>query len=416
MHAVGVLHRDIKPSNVLMEGRTPILIDFGLARVADDPKLTHTGWLLGTPGYLAPEILYGDDATAASDVHSWAATVAYAAHRPAAVRPRPVDGDHGPGPARRARPARLPEHAPRGPRRRARPRAAERPTLAGSLRRLQPLTTPPSRRRPPPSRMRTTPFTVPARAGATARAHRRDAARSRPDDDRHPGRLRVARPPGRWTRASDRRPPAQPPVGRAARPRAARRGRAGAGAAGARRGVPLVRARRAGRPRAGCCAAARWPPAAREPRRRLRGRSWYDGVQLLLATPWHLVQSIPGTVMLALWSAGLAAAAALVCYAFAPGVPLDARVLRRDVRGRAVAGPGRLPGARAGGPRGQPALGAAALWPSRPAGAAFASLWLVDRAAATGRRRTAPLAGQPRPSGRPDLPGRRASPTRMLDH
>jgi len=78
VHAAGVLHRDVKPSNVLMEGRAPILIDFGLARVADDPKLTHTGWLLGTPGYLAPEILHGQDATAASDIHSWAATVAYA--------------------------------------------------------------------------------------------------------------------------------------------------------------------------------------------------------------------------------------------------------------------------------------------------------------------------------------------------
>ncbi|HET7387171.1 MAG TPA: serine/threonine-protein kinase [Nocardioidaceae bacterium] len=79
VHQVGVLHRDIKPSNVLLEGRSPVLIDFGLARLAEDPRLTHTGWLLGTPGYLAPEILYGEDATAASDVHSWAATVAFAA-------------------------------------------------------------------------------------------------------------------------------------------------------------------------------------------------------------------------------------------------------------------------------------------------------------------------------------------------
>ncbi|MEP6815372.1 MAG: serine/threonine-protein kinase [Marmoricola sp.] len=79
VHSVGVLHRDIKPSNVLMEGRSPVLIDFGLARLAEDPRLTHTGWLLGTPGYLAPEILYGDEATPASDVHAWAATVVYAA-------------------------------------------------------------------------------------------------------------------------------------------------------------------------------------------------------------------------------------------------------------------------------------------------------------------------------------------------
>ncbi len=79
VHAVGVLHRDIKPTNVLMEGRSPVLIDFGLARVAEDARLTQTGWLLGTPGYLAPEILYGDDATVASDVHAWAATVVFAA-------------------------------------------------------------------------------------------------------------------------------------------------------------------------------------------------------------------------------------------------------------------------------------------------------------------------------------------------
>ncbi len=87
VHQVGVLHRDIKPSNVLLEGRSPVLIDFGLARLAEDPRLTQTGWLLGTPGYLAPEILYGDDATTASDMHSWAATVVVA-KSPSSSSPR----------------------------------------------------------------------------------------------------------------------------------------------------------------------------------------------------------------------------------------------------------------------------------------------------------------------------------------
>lgn len=78
VHAVGVLHRDVKPTNVLLEDRAPVLIDFGLARVAEDSRITHTGWLLGTPGYLAPEVLHGEDPTPAADVHAWAATVAFA--------------------------------------------------------------------------------------------------------------------------------------------------------------------------------------------------------------------------------------------------------------------------------------------------------------------------------------------------
>lgn len=79
VHEAGVLHRDIKPSNVLLENGQPVLIDFGLAKLAEDSKLTATGWLLGTPGYLAPEVLYGDSASPAADVHAWAATVTYAA-------------------------------------------------------------------------------------------------------------------------------------------------------------------------------------------------------------------------------------------------------------------------------------------------------------------------------------------------
>lgn len=78
VHAAGVLHRDVKPSNVVLDGMTPVLIDFGLARLGDDTKITRTGFLLGTPGYMAPEVLAGEEPAAPADVHSWAATVAFA--------------------------------------------------------------------------------------------------------------------------------------------------------------------------------------------------------------------------------------------------------------------------------------------------------------------------------------------------
>lgn len=52
-------------------------------------------------------------------------------------------------------------------------------------------------------------------------------------------------------------------------------------------------------------------------RRQLRGMRWYDSPQLLLSAPWHLVQSIPSTVMLLLWAGGLGLAGALIGYAAA---------------------------------------------------------------------------------------------------
>jgi serine/threonine protein kinase len=78
VHAVGVVHRDVKPSNVLLEDRDPVLIDFGLARAADDQTVTIAGWMLGTPAYMTPEIAEGRDPESAVDVYAWASTMAFA--------------------------------------------------------------------------------------------------------------------------------------------------------------------------------------------------------------------------------------------------------------------------------------------------------------------------------------------------
>jgi serine/threonine protein kinase len=79
IHAAGVIHRDLKPGNVMFLDGEPIVIDFGIAQAVDATRLTATGLVIGTPGYLAPEIIEGEDAGAPADVHSWASTVAFAA-------------------------------------------------------------------------------------------------------------------------------------------------------------------------------------------------------------------------------------------------------------------------------------------------------------------------------------------------
>ncbi|MFO1022974.1 MAG: serine/threonine-protein kinase [Planctomycetales bacterium] len=71
-HAQGLIHRDIKPGNILLEpphDRVK-LTDFGLARAAEDVKLTRTGAVTGTPLYMAPEQAMGEQADHRSDLFS----------------------------------------------------------------------------------------------------------------------------------------------------------------------------------------------------------------------------------------------------------------------------------------------------------------------------------------------------------
>lgn len=79
IHAAGIVHRDLKPSNVLLSPEGPRVIDFGIAQVADATSLTQTSTALGSPGYIAPEQIRRTSNTAAADVFTWAATVAFAA-------------------------------------------------------------------------------------------------------------------------------------------------------------------------------------------------------------------------------------------------------------------------------------------------------------------------------------------------
>jgi serine/threonine-protein kinase len=71
-HAHGVIHRDIKPENIMLVSGGAfrvVLIDFGLASLADQPALTGAGMAMGSPSYIAPERLFGHPHDARGDVY-----------------------------------------------------------------------------------------------------------------------------------------------------------------------------------------------------------------------------------------------------------------------------------------------------------------------------------------------------------
>ncbi|MFF9148751.1 serine/threonine-protein kinase [Streptomyces sp. NPDC014861] len=85
VHTEGVVHRDIKPANILMEatgsGRPHLrLSDFGISMRKGEPRLTETNYVVGTPGYFAPEQLLGSEPDFTADLYAVGLVALYLLH------------------------------------------------------------------------------------------------------------------------------------------------------------------------------------------------------------------------------------------------------------------------------------------------------------------------------------------------
>ncbi|MGC0249293.1 protein kinase domain-containing protein [Pseudactinotalea sp. Z1748] len=78
IHGAGVVHRDLKPGNVMLTDAGPVVIDFGISQLADDSRLTQTGLVTGTPGYVDPAVMRGSAPGITGDWWGWAAILLFA--------------------------------------------------------------------------------------------------------------------------------------------------------------------------------------------------------------------------------------------------------------------------------------------------------------------------------------------------
>jgi len=105
-HRSGIVHRDIKPENVMVRQDDGVLklMDFGIAQILDDQKLTLTGQLIGSPAYMAPELISGRPLDQRTDLFSLGillyqlatGTLPFSGRNPHEVLNRIADGDYPP--------------------------------------------------------------------------------------------------------------------------------------------------------------------------------------------------------------------------------------------------------------------------------------------------------------------------------